>query len=83
MPISSYVIRCSVEDQPKVLGQLNKIPGIEIGDATPTGFPVATEAPTTKAAAELGEKLQNLTGAKAAVLVYHNFEDVADSIAAN
>jgi nitrate reductase NapAB chaperone NapD len=76
-------MRCSVEDQPKVLGQLKQIPGIEIGDATAMGIPVATEASTTKAAAELGEKLQNLTGVKAAILVYHNFEDVADSIAAN
>lgn len=83
MPISSYVIRCSVEDQPSVFNRLKKIPGIEIGEATAMGIPVATEAPTTRAAAELGEKLQNLTGVKAATLVYHNFEDVADSVAAN
>ncbi len=64
-----------------MLDQLKQIQGIEIGDATDMGIPVATEAPTTKAAAELGETLQNLTGVKAAILVYHNFEDVADSVA--
>ena len=78
MPVSSYIIRCPAGDQPGVLAQLKAIPGVAIGDPTDTGIPVATEAPTTKAAAELGERLRNLTGVKAAVLVYHNFEDVAD-----
>ena len=83
MPVSSYVIRCTTEDQPGVLTQLKEIPGIEIGEPMDTGIPVATEAPTTKAASELGEQLQNLTGVKAAVLVYHNFEDVADPVENN
>jgi nitrate reductase NapAB chaperone NapD len=43
-----------------------------------TGIPVATEAETSKAAEEIGNQLQNLEGVKSAVLVYHNFEDVAD-----
>jgi len=78
MPVSSYVIRCSPQDQPSVRKQLQQIPGIEIGEATDTGFPVATEAETGKAAEEMGNRLQNLEGVKSAVLVYHNFEDVAD-----
>lgn len=81
MPISSYVIRCSPADQPQVLKQLRGIAGLAIGEPTDMGIPVATEAPTTRAAAELGEQLQNLTGVKAAVLVYHNFEDVAEPAA--
>lgn len=83
MPVSSYVIRCTTKDQPEVIGQLKSFPGLEIGEPTDMGIPVATEAPTTRAAAELGEKLQNLTGVKAAVLVYHNFEDVADPLEQN
>jgi nitrate reductase NapAB chaperone NapD len=78
MPVSSYVIRCTPEDQSRVLSQLKEISGIEIGEPMDTGIPVATEAPTTRAASELGEHLQSLTGVKAAVLVYHNFEDVAE-----
>ena len=78
MPVSSYIIRCTTGDQPLVLEQLKKIPGVVIGHPTDRGIPVATDAPTTRAASELGERLQNLTGVKAAVLVYHNFEDVAD-----
>ena len=80
MPVSSYVIRCTTKDQSGVLRQLEEIPGIEIGEPTDMGIPVATDAPTTRAASELGERLQNLTGVKAAVLVYHNFEDMADPV---
>ena len=81
MPISSYVIRCTTADQPGVIAQLRRIPNLAIGEPTDMGIPVATEAPTTRAAAELGEHLQNLTGVTAAVLVYHNFEDVAEPAA--
>lgn len=77
MTFSSYVIRCSPEDQPVVREQLSRIPGIEIGEATDMGIPVATEAETSKAAEAIGDQLQNLKGVKSAVLVYHNFEDVA------
>jgi nitrate reductase NapAB chaperone NapD len=76
MPVSGYVIRCAPEDQCGVREQLKRIPGIEIGEATDTGIPVATEAETSKAAETIGEQLQNLKGVKSAVLVYHNFEDV-------
>ena len=58
--------------------QLSRIPGVEIGEATDTGIPVATEAETSKAAEAIGEQLQGLAGVKSAILVYHNFEDVAD-----
>jgi nitrate reductase NapAB chaperone NapD len=78
MPVSSYVIRCLPEDQPAVREQLHRIPGIEIGEGTDMGIPVATEAESSKAAEAIGNQLQNLAGVKSAVLVYHNFEDVAD-----
>jgi len=78
MPVSSYVIRCSPEDQPAVCARLSRIPGVEIGEATDTGIPVAAEAETTNAAKEIGNQLQSIKGVKSAVLVYHNFEDVAD-----
>mgnify|MGYP001005946290 CR=1 FL=1 len=78
MPISSYVIRCAPADQPRVREQLNRIPGVVIGDATDTGIPVAAEADTTQAAEVIGEQLQALDGVQSAVLVYHNFEDVLD-----
>lgn len=81
MPVSSYVIRCSSEDQPSVREQLRRIPGIEIGEATDMGIPVATEAESSKAAQAIGDQLQSLEGVKSAVLVYHNFEDVADEAA--
>jgi len=78
MPVSAYVIRCTAEDQPRVRAGLAGLPGVEIGEATPTGLPLAADTPTNRAAADLGERLQQLPGVKAAVLVYHNFEDVAD-----
>ena len=78
MPVSSYVIRCLPDDQPAVREQLSRIPGIEIGEAMDTGIPVATEAQTSGEAEAIGDQLQNLPGVKSAVLVYHNFEDVAD-----
>ena len=76
MPISSYVLRCAPEDQSCVRQQLNRLPGVEIGEGTDLGIPVAVEADTTKAAEAIGGQLQTLKGVKAAVLVYHNFEDV-------
>jgi nitrate reductase NapAB chaperone NapD len=80
MPISSYVIRCAPQDQPAVRGRLMALAGVEVGDGTELGLPVVADTPTTRAAAELGEQLQQLPGVKSAVLVYHNFEDVADSL---
>ncbi len=78
MPISAYVIRCTAEDQPRVRAGLATLPGVQVGDPTPTGFPVAAESSDNRSAADLGERLQDLPGVKAAVLVYHNFEDVAE-----
>ena len=78
MPISSYVIRCAPCDQPAVRQHLMTFVGVELGPATELGLPVVADTPTTRAAAELGEQLQQLPGVKSAVLVYHNFEDVAD-----
>lgn len=78
MPVSSYVIRCATQDQPRVREQLDRIPGVVMGDATETGIPVAAEADSTKAAEAMGEQLQALDGVQSAVLVYHNFEDVLD-----
>ena len=80
MPVSSYVLRCAPQDQPAVREQLRRIPGLEIGEATDAGIPVAAEADTTKAAEAIGDRLQKLNGVKSAVLVYHNFEDVVDEI---
>lgn len=77
MPISSYVVRCLPADQAAVRAQLLALPGVELGEATEKGFPVVTDTPTTRAATELGERLQDLPGVQSAVLVYHNFEDVA------
>ena len=81
MPISSYVVRCAPNDQPAVRLHLAAIAGVEVGDATELGLPIVADTPTTRAAAELGEQLQQLPGVKSAVLVYHNFEDVADEVA--
>ena len=78
MPVSSFVLRCLPQDQPAVREQLNRIAGIVIGEATGAGLPVVAETETTKAAVALGEQLQKLKGVKSAVLVYHNFEDMAD-----
>ena len=58
--------------------QLSRIPGVEIGESTEVGIPVATDAETSRAAEALGEQLQDLKGVKSAVLVYHNFEDVTE-----
>jgi nitrate reductase NapAB chaperone NapD len=81
MPVSSYVIRCAPADQPAVRRQLDAIVGVAVGEATELGLAVAAETPTTRAAEDLGEQLQRLSGVKSAVLVYHNFEDVADEVA--
>lgn len=80
MPVSAYVIRCLPADLPSVLDQLHELPSVIVGDPTNSGIPVVTDTPTTRAAAELGERLQQMNGVKAAVLVYHNFEDVADAM---
>jgi nitrate reductase NapAB chaperone NapD len=79
MPVSAYVIRCTPEDRPEVLNQLRGIDGVQIGTPTDTGIPIATEADTTQAASDLGARLEQLRGVKSAVLVYHNFEDMADA----
>jgi nitrate reductase NapAB chaperone NapD len=78
MPISSYVIRCAPADQPAVRQRLVAIGGVEVGEATELGLPVVADTLSTSAAAELGERLQQVPGVKSAVLVYHNFEDVAE-----
>lgn len=78
MPISSYVIRCAPVDQPAVLDLLRALPGVELGEPVAAGIPVVADTLTTRAAEELGAQLQRLPGVKSAVLVYHNFEDVAD-----
>lgn len=78
MPVSSYVIRCAPRDQRAVLQELGRIPGLLIGEATDAGVPVAAEADTTRAAQEIGNRLQELPGVRSALLVYHNFEDVVD-----
>jgi len=81
MPISSYVIRCATVDLPGVIRQLRAIEGVEVGEPSGTGVPVVADTANTRAAARLGERLENLTGVKAAVLVYHNFEDLTDPAA--
>lgn len=79
MPVSAYVIRCASADQTEVLRQLREIAGIQIGEPTGGGIPIATESETTREASELGERLQTLRGIQSAVLVYHNFEDLAEA----
>jgi nitrate reductase NapAB chaperone NapD len=80
MPISSYVIRCAPGDQLAVRRQLEALGGVETGAATALGIPAVAETPTTRAAQDLGDRLQQLPGVQSAVLVYHNFEDVADTV---
>jgi nitrate reductase NapAB chaperone NapD len=60
--------------------ELSAIAGVEVGAATELGLPVVADPPTTQAAAELGGRLHQSPGVKSAVLVYHNFEDVADEV---
>jgi len=60
---------------------LSKLAGVTVGEATATGLPVVADTATTRAAEELGERLQQVPGVRSAVLVYHNFEDVADEVA--
>jgi nitrate reductase NapAB chaperone NapD len=82
MPVSSYVVRCAPPDQPAVRRDLTKLDGVIVGEATELGLPVVADTATTRAAEELGKSLQQVPGVKSAVLVYHNFEDVADEVAA-
>lgn len=81
MPISSYVLRCAPQDQPAVRRALAELDGVTAGEATDAGMPVVADTATTRAAEELGARLQQVPGVKSAVLVYHNFEDVADEVA--
>jgi nitrate reductase NapAB chaperone NapD len=60
---------------------LAELAGVTVGDATVAGLPVVADTATTRGAEELGARLQQVPGVKAAVLVYHNFEDVADEAA--
>ncbi|MBI5693387.1 MAG: chaperone NapD [Verrucomicrobia bacterium] len=55
--------------------------GSAVGEAADGGLPVVADTASTRAAEELGERLQQVPGVKSAVLVYHNFEDVADEVA--
>lgn len=80
MPISSYVVRCLPADQPAVQAHLRALAGVELGEPTDTGIPIVADTPRARAAEELGERLQCLPGVKSAVLVYHNFEDVAETL---
>lgn len=82
MPVSSYVIRCAPERRAEVMRSLRALPGVEVGETSTAGLAVATDTPDTRAAEELGEQLQRLPGVQSAVLVYHNFEDVAGETAA-
>jgi nitrate reductase NapAB chaperone NapD len=82
MPVSSYVIRCALERRAEVIRSLRALPGIEVGEDCDAGLAVATDTLDTRAAEELGEQLQRLPGVHSAVLVYHNFEDVAGETAA-
>ncbi len=82
MPVSSYVIRCAPERRAEVMCSLRALPGVEVGEASAAGLAVATDTPDTRVAEELGEQLQRVPGVLSAVLVYHNFEDVAAEAAA-
>ncbi|MBL9172140.1 MAG: chaperone NapD [Verrucomicrobiales bacterium] len=76
MPVSAYVIRCTPGDLPGVRQRLLEIPEVALGEPTDTGLPLSVYTPTHRAATELGDRLQVLPGVRAAVLVYHNFEDL-------
>ena len=81
MPVSGYVIRCEPADQPAVLAQLESVSGAVIGVPAASGIPIAVETGNNRDATEMGEQLCNLAGVRAAVLVYHNFEDLPDATA--
>lgn len=76
MPISSYVLRCAPADRARVLNALEAMPGAEVGEITADGLAVVIDSTTTREAEDMGGQLQSLPGVQAAVLVYHNFEDV-------
>lgn len=78
MPISSYVIRCLPGRADEACRALQALPEVTLGDVSDLGMTVVTETDTTQAAQQLGDRLQTLPGVLSAVLVYHNFEDVAE-----
>lgn len=78
MPISAYIIRYSPGDCAAVVRRLHAEPGVEVGEPTDSGVPVAVDTSTARAAEEAGDRLLRLEGVKAATLVYHNFEDIMD-----
>ena len=76
MPVSAYVVRCLPADQARLRRDLAALPGVRLGGFTDTGFALAVDTDTNREAGEFGDRLQAVPGVKAAVLVYHNFEDV-------
>ena len=79
MPISAYVIRYLPADQAAVQERLRALPGVELGEPTGTGVPVVADTPTTRAAEDMGGHLRQIPGVQSALLVYHNFEDEAET----
>ena len=78
MPISSYVVRFLPGERTRVSEALRAVPGVELGEATDSGLAVVADTRTTRAAEEMGDRLLQVPGVSSAVLVYHNFEDLAD-----
>ncbi len=76
MPVSSYVLRCRRSDQSQILAALAKLGCFQIGERSDDGMAVAISSPSNEASEDLGRRLSEVPGIRAAILVYHSVEDL-------
>ena len=77
MPVSGYVIKVEKGAMEMVRDSLSALEDISMGEVEKDRIPVAAYAENEEAAKTLGKQLDGLPGVSAALLVYHNFEDVS------
>ena len=77
MPVSGYVLKVEEGAVDIVKNSLSGLENVTMGEAEQDRIPVAAYAENEQEAKFLGKQLEELPGVSAALLVYHNFEDVS------
>lgn len=76
MPVSSYVLRCRIEDQTDILTSLEALGDFQIGERSEDGMAIAVGTDDKAESEAMGHALSELPGVRGAILVYRSMEDL-------